>query len=308
MTVAAGRPPSLRVGPSEYDALVTRLRSLVHSALPTQATVLVVSKGDERMLELEGHEAWHFPQDEQGRYPGYYPSDSAEAIAHLEELRSRGADYLILPATAFWWLDHYEELARHLESHYGLAARQDDTALIFSLGAAKAAVGHVVVHPRHQLVQQLRGFLDSLLPPHATVLVVSSGDSNLLDLGDRPAWHFPQTGTGAHASHLPSEGDAIGANLGQLHSKGAEFLVVPAITPSWLDYYPDFLRDVGERYRRVARQQHLCTVFDLGQPLEPEPEAEEGEDGSERRSLLGRLLSGRGRAKRAGARGREYRE
>ena len=28
--------------------------------------------------------------------------------------QKRGAAYLVLPATSYWWLDHYEELAAHL--------------------------------------------------------------------------------------------------------------------------------------------------------------------------------------------------
>src|SRR5690349_1869467 len=44
------------------------------------------------------------------------------------------------------------------------------------------------------LVEQVREVVDRELPPEATVLVVSNGDDELLELGaSRRGWHFPQT-------------------------------------------------------------------------------------------------------------------
>jgi glycosyltransferase involved in cell wall biosynthesis len=104
---------------SGYQRLIVRIREAVHTTLPPGATVVVVSKGDEELLELgEGRRGWHFPQNEEGVYAGYYPADSTEAIAHLEELRDRGAEFLLFPGTAFWWFEKYEGFGRHLEGHY----------------------------------------------------------------------------------------------------------------------------------------------------------------------------------------------
>src|SRR5437868_4224083 len=60
-------------------------------------------------------------------------TSSAAAIEHLEELRRRGARYLVFPATGLWWLEHYEDLGRHLDVHYRVALRRDDACLIFDL-------------------------------------------------------------------------------------------------------------------------------------------------------------------------------
>src|SRR5262245_26226480 len=97
----------------QYQDLIQRIRRHPGDVLPADATVLVVSKGDEELLRL-GCRAWHFPRDERGGYAGHYPADGAAAVAHLEALRAAGAGYLLLPATALWWLDHYRELADHL--------------------------------------------------------------------------------------------------------------------------------------------------------------------------------------------------
>ena len=101
-----------------YTELISRIRDIVQASLPASATVMVVSKGDERLLDLGGRQAWHFPQNEAGSYAGYYPADSAAAIAHLEALRAKGADFLLFPHAALWWLEHYGDFHRHLEAHY----------------------------------------------------------------------------------------------------------------------------------------------------------------------------------------------
>lgn len=117
----------------EYRRLIGRIRSVVIETLPPKARVIVVSKGDEELLKLNGCEAWHFPRRNDGVYTGYYPADSEAAIAHLEELRARGGEYLLFPNTAFWWMDHYAELGRYLEDHYRMVANRRDACIIYSL-------------------------------------------------------------------------------------------------------------------------------------------------------------------------------
>jgi GT2 family glycosyltransferase len=122
--------------PSAYLAYrdsADRIRAAVARAVPSGSTVLLVSKGDESLVEPEGFAVWPFPQDESGSYAGHHPAHSAEAIAQLEELRRRGAEYIVFPATALWWLDHYHEFALHLERHYRLIERDDVTCAIFGL-------------------------------------------------------------------------------------------------------------------------------------------------------------------------------
>ena len=79
----------------------TLCRTIACTVLPPGATVLVVSKGDEELLELGGRRAWHFPRGKGGTYAGYHPGASSEAIDHLEELRASGGEFLIFPSTAF---------------------------------------------------------------------------------------------------------------------------------------------------------------------------------------------------------------
>ena len=114
-----------------YRRLVERVRAAVEETVPGDADVLVVSRGDRELVALGGRPAGHFPQDPEGRYLGHHPPDSEAAIAELERLRAAGAGYLVLPQTAYWWLDHYDGFAAHLRDRYPAADR--DACTIFAL-------------------------------------------------------------------------------------------------------------------------------------------------------------------------------
>ncbi len=82
---------------TSYRSLVLKIRETVRKLLPSDAIVLVVSKGDEELLDLPVRAAWHFPRDTKGGYTGYYPADSSAAINHVEQLRHLGAQVPGLP-------------------------------------------------------------------------------------------------------------------------------------------------------------------------------------------------------------------
>jgi GT2 family glycosyltransferase len=126
-------PPSEYFG---YRRLLDDVRASVADTVPPRATVLVVSRGDEELLDLEGREGLHFPQQADGVYLGHYPPDSAAAIRHLEELRGRGAGYLVVPSTAYWWLEHYSEFGRHIRKRYAAVNGRRDSCVIYPLAEA----------------------------------------------------------------------------------------------------------------------------------------------------------------------------
>jgi GT2 family glycosyltransferase len=116
-----------------YDELRRELREIVHRATPPGSQLLVVSKGDRALLEFTDRQASHFPQSLKGTYSGHHPADSFTAIAHLEALRNRGAEYLIFPSTAFWWLQHYRELGHYLASRCRLVTHEPEVCMVFKL-------------------------------------------------------------------------------------------------------------------------------------------------------------------------------
>jgi GT2 family glycosyltransferase len=128
----AWQPYERREKPA-YLKLVERIRRLVCEVVPPGATVAVISKGDSELLKFEGRRAWHFPQAGDGTYAGHYPANSDACIAELERLRSRGAEYLVIPATAQWWLRYYGPFGEHLQTRYGALGDEQSPAIIVAL-------------------------------------------------------------------------------------------------------------------------------------------------------------------------------
>ncbi|MDQ4070631.1 MAG: hypothetical protein M3203_14340, partial [Actinomycetota bacterium] len=137
--LGAGRPARLPGPDAGLGDLrltdVERVTAALADAVPADARVLVVSRGDDELVELDGWRGSHFPQDESGVYAGFYPEDSAEAIGHLEDLRTAGAEYLVFPPTAMWWLEHYRGLRTHLERSYRFVPTGPDDCAVVALAA-----------------------------------------------------------------------------------------------------------------------------------------------------------------------------
>jgi GT2 family glycosyltransferase len=123
-----GRRPNPR-----YRREAEQVREAVKETVPSGSTVLVISRGDEELLQLNGRTAQHFPQAEDGAWAGHHPADSEEAIAHLEALRERGAEFLVVPPTYLWWLRHYGELRDHLDRNYEPVVSDDRAGAIYRL-------------------------------------------------------------------------------------------------------------------------------------------------------------------------------
>ncbi len=134
---AKWEPHARRLTP-EYQSLRQRIKETVQARLPAGASIVVVSKGDEQLVDFPNHQGAHFPQLEDGGYANVYPAHSEEAIQQLEALRARGGRFLLVPQPAFWWLEHYGEFRTHLESRYPVTVRDEATCLVFDLGGAHA--------------------------------------------------------------------------------------------------------------------------------------------------------------------------
>ena len=127
-----------------------RTREVLSELVPQDTTVLVVSRGDDELLQVDGRRCLHFPQADGGVWAGHHPSDSKSAIAQLERLRAGGARFLFFPFTSIWWLDHYEELARHLHDAHKAVVKDPERGALFELQAASN--GHPQPKRRHRIV------------------------------------------------------------------------------------------------------------------------------------------------------------
>lgn len=147
----------------DYDALIDSIRAAVAGALPKNSTIAVISRGDVELLKLESHRAWHFPRMDDGQYSGHYPADSAAAIAHLELLRETGCEYLLVPRTAMWWMDHYPQFAEHLEREYRRLNIDGDACAILDLVKREPAE----TIEEHWQDRHLRELAEAILPQGA---------------------------------------------------------------------------------------------------------------------------------------------
>jgi hypothetical protein len=82
---------------------------------------------------LVGRVAHHFPQNPDGSYTGFHPADSSDALNHLKALQRGGAEYLLIPSPALWWLEHYGRFGKYLALIGDEAFRDIDCCVIFRL-------------------------------------------------------------------------------------------------------------------------------------------------------------------------------
>jgi hypothetical protein len=269
-----GHASSHALGYLRYRRVIARVRELVDEAVPSDAVVAVASKGDDDLLDLGGRVTWHLPQTEDGVYLGRHPADGGEAVDQLEYLRDRGAQFLVIPGSVWWWLDHYVELREHLDAHYATVAREEGVCVVVDLREPRAAEPEPEPESeleRVRLVAQVRHLVSEVVPEGSTVAVVTHGDDDLLQLDGRTGRHLPQAEGGVYAGYHPADSVTAIAQLEVLREEGATYLVIPATQLWWLDYYGEFAQHLNRRYRLASRRAEAGVVYDLSRrsPLRP---------------------------------------
>ncbi|HXA41274.1 MAG TPA: hypothetical protein VNV65_00015 [Candidatus Solibacter sp.] len=242
----------------DYPAMVRRVQELVWEFVPAGSSVAVVSKGDPDLVLFDGRQGLHYPQTTAGLYLGHHPASGAEAVAHLESLRQRGAEYLVIPATSTWWLDHYSDLRRHLQAE-GHIVRRDDTCVIYGLGRPDPES----VPSSGALEKQLLELVSALLPENSTVIALGSSYPALAGAGTFDLLDGPLI-TG-----LP-QGPSFGDPLAGFGDRGADYLVIPATTTLGASAGRGLVERARLAWPVVADQKNVATVLSL-KPADREP-------------------------------------
>ena len=115
-----------------YRPAAAALRDLgleLNEATTPNSLIVAATDGDPTIFYYAHRKGWHFLGD--GVYDGN-PLDSAQIIANLEILRSRGATHLVFYAGTQWWLDYYGSFAEHL-ARTGTLVEQTPEFTIFKL-------------------------------------------------------------------------------------------------------------------------------------------------------------------------------
>jgi hypothetical protein len=244
---------------------LSRMRERVVGTVPPRATVLVATRGQEHLLDALTRPAWHFPQNGAGAYVPV--TDSRALMVQLDELRARKADYLVIPKSSIVWLEGLPEFRRYLQLRYRAIAEEPerDGCIIYDLAEKDVfAPGGYFGHLDYlRLIRQIREVVSTIAPSESIVLVVSSGDDELLKLGGRQGWHFPRNEEGGYAGYYPPDSQAAIAHLEELRAKGAEYLVIPRTAFWWLDVYAEFGKHLESRYPILVRDNDACMIFAL---------------------------------------------
>jgi hypothetical protein len=117
-----------------------------------------------------------------------------------------------------------------------------------------------------ELIARVHATAAVALPAGASVLVVSKGDAALAQIPGVAAQHFPQdASSGNYAGHHPADSAQAVAQLQDLQRRGARYLVIPATSLWWLDFYAELAEHLAANAALVADEPGACRIFDLGQ-------------------------------------------
>lgn len=100
----------------EPTAAPMRDAGLVLKKVTTPVSLIVAAdNGDPTIFYYAERRGWHFLETG-GVYNGE-PTNSAQAIAGLDALRKRGANFLVFTSNTSWWLDYHAELGQYVASN-----------------------------------------------------------------------------------------------------------------------------------------------------------------------------------------------
>lgn len=232
------------IGPEEYEELCRAVGTAVAEATPPQSVVAVVSKGDPKLTELEGRSGLHFPSDAEGRYAGFHPRTSEEAIAQVDAARAAGAEYLCIPQTAFWWLEHYQGFANWLNAHCRSVGDRPEACLIYELLSSPAQAAS-----QPGAGGQVRSLLDALLPEKALLFTIGFSSEGVAAPG--------RTVTALSRSR------AFGLRRRLADAPGQPAFVLVSRREGEAPMEPALERSLYAIARPVARREHLCDLLQV---------------------------------------------
>jgi glycosyltransferase involved in cell wall biosynthesis len=166
------------VGEQEHSRRVTNARAAVEQLVPPDARVAVITRGDTRLLDLGGRRALVVPHPEHpSAWTSREPERADELIAHLEALRSElRCDHLVMPYTAFWWMERFPELRTYLERTTAVVHRDEGSAVLRWLAPAPARARPTVALP------------DGARPDRSGLVLIAHLDPAYHQNADADAW------------------------------------------------------------------------------------------------------------------------
>jgi hypothetical protein len=120
-----------------------------------------------------------------------------------------------------------------------------------------------LAYQNHQrIVGPLRKLVAAAAPADGIILVASGGSQELLQLGQRTAWHFPRSEDGRHRRDGFADGKAVVQHLESLRGQGGGALLLPSSALWMLQHYPELKGHLEQRYR-LAGGVRAGLLYDL---------------------------------------------
>lgn len=95
-------------------------------------SLILIDDGTLERGRVAGRERHYFLSSD-GQFSGA-PADDTQAIQALEDLRSKGAAYVVLAWPSFWWRDHYSAFFSYLNAHFAKVI-DNERCIVFFVGA-----------------------------------------------------------------------------------------------------------------------------------------------------------------------------
>jgi hypothetical protein len=115
---------------------------------------------------------------------------------------------------------------------------------------------------RRRIVADVRALVALVTPVGARLCVISKGDAELAKISKRDAWHFPRADTGAWAGYHPANSEDAVAHLEALRAQGCSYLVIPAPSLWWLDFYEGFAEHLATDCPTLVASE-TCHIYAL---------------------------------------------
>ena len=115
-------PEEMKTRLTWFERLAAARDELI-SVIPEGERFILLDEDQFVIRETRGRTAVPFPELD-GAFGGT-PVDGVAAVAELQRLRARGLHHMVVAFPAFWWLDHYTELAECLNSTWVTLLRSE---------------------------------------------------------------------------------------------------------------------------------------------------------------------------------------
>jgi hypothetical protein len=106
-----------------YRPLSAPLREaglMLNEITPENSVIFAADTGDPTVFYYAERKGWHYLENN-GIFYGD-PDGSEPAIVELENLRAKGAKYVVFTSDTSWWLDLYPEFRQYLHANSALIA------------------------------------------------------------------------------------------------------------------------------------------------------------------------------------------